>query len=353
MYPRIVIDLKKLSHNLNFLCDLCHTNGLSAAIVTKVFCADSEIVNMIANSSADFFADSRIQNLKKCPNNKPKILLRISSPSDAENVVHFSDISLQSEAFTIAKVGCAAESLGKKHKVVLMIDLGDLREGIFFENTELIYDACDTILRHRNLEFYGIGTNLTCYGGILPDKTNLTNLVEIADMIRRKYSIELPFVSGGNSSTIEFLKSGGVPKGITNLRLGESFVLGNDTAECKVVDGLYSDALILEAELVEKKLKPSKPIGRTGRNAFGEEVHFEDHGDMIRGILAIGRQDMETGSISCLENNIQVIGASSDHLLVDLSRNNGYNIGDILSFTMEYGAVLKGFTSSYVDRKYI
>lgn len=353
MYPQIVIDLKKLAHNLDFLCNLCHSNGLSVALVTKVFCADDKIVDTVANSKADFFADSRLNNLANCKNNLPKILLRISSPSQVQQVVEFADISLQSEPYTIQKLGDAASAAGKKHKVVLMIDLGDLREGIFFEKTNDIFTACETALASKNLELYGIGTNLTCYGGILPDERNLSNLVAVADMIRKKYSIELPFVSGGNSSTIEFLKSGGMPKGITNLRLGESFVLGKDTAECKVVDGMYGDALILEAEIIEKKVKPSKPIGKSGKNAFGEEVHFDDHGDMTRGILAIGRQDTDENGICCLENNIQVIGASSDHLLVDLSDNNSYNIGDILKFTMEYGAVLKGFTSSYVSRKYI
>ena len=353
MYPRIVIDLNKLSHNLDFLCKLCHDNQMSIAVVTKVFCADENIVGVINKSSADFIADSRIENLMRCKSSIEKLLLRISSPSDARRVVEFADISLQSEPYTIHKIGDAARDAGKKHKAVLMIDLGDLREGVFFENTKAIFEACDSILSHKSLEFYGIGTNLTCYGGILPDEKNLGVLVEIADMIRKRYSIELPFVSGGNSSTIEFLKSGNVPKGITNLRLGESFVLGNDTAVCKTVDGLYSDAVILEAELIEKKLKPSKPIGTSGRNAFGEEVHFEDRGNITRGILAIGRQDTDESGIHCLEKNIQVIGASSDHLLVDLSLNKSYNVGDVLSFTMEYGAVLKGFTSSYVDRKYI
>ncbi|MBQ9949601.1 MAG: alanine/ornithine racemase family PLP-dependent enzyme [Clostridia bacterium] len=352
MYPKVTAHMGKLAHNLNYLCDLCHSKGLSVAVVTKVFCADENIVRMIQKSDADYLADSRIPNLVRCAGGKPRILLRISSPSAVEHVIENSEISLQSEPYTIKKLADAAKQAGKKHKTVLMIDLGDLREGIYFEEEKLIYDACETVLASENLELYGIGTNLTCYGGILPDKRNLGNLVAISKLIRQKYGVELPFVSGGNSSTLEFLKSGGVPEGITNLRLGESFVLGNDTAVCKVMDGMYGDAVTLDAELIEIKNKPSKPVGTSGRNAFGEEVHFEDKGDMLRGILAIGRQDVDEGGIHCTENNIQVIGASSDHLLVDLKGNKGYNIGDVLTFTMEYGAVLKAFTSSYVDREY-
>ena len=353
MYPALAVDLNKFRHNADFLLDLCHKNGLTVAFVTKVFCADEKMTDVISQTNADFYADSRIINLKRIKNDKPKMLLRISSPSEVESVAENADISLQSEPYTIGLLGEAAKKLGKRHKVVLMIDLGDLREGIFFENKGLIYEACEKVLSYENLELFGIGTNLTCYGSVLPDEKNLGCLVSIAEDIRKKYDIELPFVSGGNSSTIEFLKEGRVPKGITNLRLGESLVLGNDTAVCHVVDGLYGDAVTLQAEIIEKKYKPSMPIGRKGKNAFGEEITYEDKGNMMRAILAIGRQDTDEGGLYPQDEKIQVIGASSDHLIVDLTQNNSYNIGDVISFTMSYGAVLKGFTSEYVNRKYI
>jgi predicted amino acid racemase len=356
MYPRLVIDLPKLENNLNYLISLCHSKGLTCAIVTKVFCADEKIVELINNSKADIIADSRLINLRRVKTAKPKLLLRISALSEINEVLEFSDISLQSEIATINKLGEAAEGRANKHKVVLMIDLGDLREGIFFENEEGIRAAAEAVLKYKNLELYGIGTNLTCYGGILPDEKNLSVLVGIAKMLRERYSIEMPFVSGGNSSTLEFLKSGGVPKGITNLRLGESFVLGKDTAVCEVMEGMYGDAITLEAELVEIQAKPSKPIGTTGRNAFGEEVFIEDKGIMRRGILGIGRQDTNSDGLEFVNNSsekyISVIGASSDHLLVDLTHAELYNVGDVLRFTMDYGAVLRGFTSEYVGRKY-
>ncbi|NLB61931.1 MAG: alanine/ornithine racemase family PLP-dependent enzyme [Clostridiales bacterium] len=357
MYPEMIINLSKLESNLNFLVNLCHSKGLTCAMVTKVFCADEKVVELVNNSKADMFADSRIINLRRIKTTKPKMLLRISAISEINDVLAHSDISLQSEIATINMLGEAAEGRAKKHKVVLMIDLGDLREGRFFENEEGILAVAKAVLKHKNLELYGVGTNLTCYGGILPDEKNLTVLANIAQMIRDKFSIELPFVSGGNSSTLEFLKSGGVPKGITNLRLGESFALGKDTALCELMEGMYGDAITLNAELVEIQMKPSKPIGITGRNAFGEEVSIEDKGIMRRGILAIGRQDTNTEGLEFVSNTaekyISIVGASSDHLLVDLTNAELYNVGDTLRFTMDYGAVLRSFTSEYVSRKYI
>jgi predicted amino acid racemase len=123
------------------------------------------------------------------------------------------------------------------------------------------------------------------------------------------------------------------------------------------MEGMYGDAITLNAELVEIQMKPSKPIGITGRNAFGEEVSIEDKGIMRRGILAIGRQDTNTEGLEFVSNTaekyISIVGASSDHLLVDLTNAELYNVGDTLRFTMDYGAVLRSFTSEYVSRKYI
>ena len=69
----------------------------------------------------------------------------------------------------------------------------------------------------------------------------------------------------------------------------------------------YGDAITLEAELVEIQTKPSKPIGTTGRNAFGEEVFIEDKGIMRRGILGIGRQDTNSDGLEFVNNSSENI----------------------------------------------
>ena len=87
-------------------------------------------------------------------------------PDDAEEIVHASDISLESEIKTILALEKAAAKLGKMHRVILMIDLGDLREGIFFRDYDEIFEAASTIKCSPHLELYGIGTNLTCYARV-------------------------------------------------------------------------------------------------------------------------------------------------------------------------------------------
>lgn len=354
MYPRLIIDLDKLRDNLDWLTENCHRIGVKVAVVTKVFCADPRICAVIDASDADGFADSRIQNLRTIETKKPKQLLRITMQSEAEDVVRYADISMQSELETIRLLGKAAEKLNKKHRIILMIDMGDLREGIFFKNEEKIFETVDAILAEKQLELYGVGVNLTCYGGIIPDETNVGGLVAFAERIRNKYGIPLPIVSGGNSSMMTMLKENRVPKGVTQLRLGESFVLGNNTETGLPMDELHTDCFVLEAELVEVQPKPSKPIGTSGLNAFGERVTFEDRGPMLRGILAIGRQDVNPDGLTPLDPGVEIIGASSDHLLVNLNGSPNYKVGDTLRFIPDYGALLKLCTAErYVEREYI
>ena len=64
MFPRLVIDLDKLRHNAEALCTLARERGISdLAFVTKVFCADWEMVRVLTETPCRFLADSRIENL--------------------------------------------------------------------------------------------------------------------------------------------------------------------------------------------------------------------------------------------------------------------------------------------------
>lgn len=354
MFPRVTIDLYKLKQNLDWLTTHCHANGINVAIVTKVFCADKEICNVVEKSDADLYADSRLQNLDRIQTKKPKQLLRIPMQSEIEHVVRSADISMQSSIETIRMSGEAARESGRRHKIILMVDLGDLREGVFNKDEEQILCAAKAVLESDSLELYGVGTNLTCYGGILPDSKNLGRLLEIAELIRKTFNVTLPVVSGGNSSMMTMLKNCEIPNGITQLRLGESFVLGNDTSTGLPMCELNTDCFVLEAELVEIQEKPSKPIGTSGLNAFGERVVFEDRGEMLRGILAVGRQDVNPDGLSCLDKQVELLGASSDHLIVNLSNcDRAYKVGDTLKFIPDYGCLLKIMTSEYVSRNYL
>ena len=348
MNPQLLINLEKFKHNAKYLLDLCKKNGVHVTPVTKVFCADSVMVQTLIDVGYTSLGDSRIENIKNYPPNlKETMLLRLPSPSAVEVTVSTSSISLNSEIETIKALG---ES-GINHKIILMIDLGDLREGILYTNEAEIYEAVETILSYNNLEMHGIGTNLTCYGSVIPNSENLGHLCDIAEKIRQKYNIPLPIVSGGNSSSIYMIDK--LPKGINHLRLGESIVRGVETAYGKPFEGLEQDVITLTAEIIEIKEKPSLPIGETSINAFGERVEYTDNGIQKRAILAVGRQDMDIDGLTPIDKDINIIGASSDHLIVDITNSKVYSIGERIEFALSYGAILAGFTSKYIDKIYV
>ena len=352
-YPRITADLNKIRHNINALLALCGEHGVSIAAVTKVVCADEKIVRVFEESGVSMLADARLENLEKIKTSKPKLLLRAPAPDEAEETVRLCDISLVSETATILALGKAAERAGKRHSIILMIDLGDLREGLLFTNREGILRTAKAAANERGIELLGVGTNLTCYGAIIPDETNLGELCDIADEIRAATGLPVPIVSGGNSSSLGLLKRGLVPEGVNHLRLGESILLGNDTAACRVMSGLAGDAFTLSTKLLEVQKKPSVPIGESGANAFGERPTFTGEGEQIRGICKIGRQDTVADGLTPRDPSVRIIGASSDHLIVDLTRAKAYQVGDVLDFNPDYGALLRAYTSPYVKRNYI
>ncbi len=351
-YPCIEVNLDKITHNANTLRKICEEKDIDVVGVSKVFCSDKTIVEAMLKGGVKAIGDSRIQNLRKLSSLPcEKVLLRIPMRSDVGAVVRYADISLNSELETIKKLSKAAVNAKKTHKVILMVDLGDLREGV------LEYDVLDLareIVKLPQIELLGVGTNLTCYGGVIPDESNLGKLIAIKEKIEKILEIKLSVVSGGNSSSIHMVLDNTIPKGVTQLRLGESMLLGNETAYQQAIDNIYRDAFILKGEIVEVKNKPSVPIGKIGLDAFGEVPKFQDKGIIKRAIIALGRQDIKMDGMIPVDSKINIIGASSDHLILDVTEGSKeYKLGDVIEFYMDYGCLLQAMTSNYVYKYYI
>ena len=351
MYPKLKIDINKLKNNVRVISHICHEKNISLAFVTKSFCAREEVVSSLVEDGIDYIADSRIKNLKKLKNIKlPKMLIRIPMISELEEVLEYSDISFNSELETIRELNKLCENKNIIHKIVLMFDLGDLREGYFYE--EDLFDNIKNILKFKNIEIVGIGTNLTCYGAIIPSEINTGRLVEIARKIEKEFELKLEIVSGGNSSSLDLLMNNNMPIGVTNLRIGESIVLGRETAYGKNIEGTYQDAFKLVCQIVECKEKPSVPIGEIGVDAFGNKPVYEDKGILKRAIIAIGKQDINTDSLMPIDTSIEILGASSDHMILDISKSeHEYNVGDEVEFLLTYGGLMSTSTSEYVEKK--
>ncbi|SDK55183.1 ornithine racemase Orr [Natronincola ferrireducens] len=353
MNPRIDIDYNKLKHNANRMVKKYKEQGITIAAVTKGFCAVPQVAEAILEGGVKYFADSRIENLMKLKDFPiEKMLLRLPMISQAEAVVSYADISMNSEIKTIKILDQWASKAGKTHKIILMIDLGDLREGIF--DDQEIDTVCEELKTLENIEVVGVGTNLTCYGGVIPNQENLGKLVEFAKYIEKALDTKLQIISGGNSSSVYLVEEGKIVEGINNLRLGEAILLGTESAYGQIIADNYQDIFTLVAEIIEIKEKPSIPVGEIGRDAFGNIPVFVDKGIRKRAILAVGKQDFGTHKIIPVDKSIEILGSSSDHLMVDITDcQKDLKVGDEVKFHVTYGAMLALTTSEYVHKNII
>ena len=240
-----------------------------------------------------------------------------------------------------------AADQGRIHGVVLMVELGDLREGI-------MPDDVDAVARHvaelPNIVLRGIGTNLACHSGIAPDAQNMAELSALAISLEARLGTTFDIVSGGNSANLNWaLGDEGVGR-INDLRLGESILLGREPLDRRTVDGLRTDGFTLVAEVIESKVKPTRPWGEVHQNAFGAVASPHDLGDAPRAILAVGRQDLDPAGLVPPEG-VEILGSSSDHLIVTAAACPA--VGREMAFRVDgYGALLAAMTSPFVSRSY-
>lgn len=353
MYPTIKINLKNIIDNIKNIKKLCDAQNIHLSVVTKLLVDNKEVVQAIVDSGVESICESRIQNLISYKDIQiEKWLIREPMLSEISDVVKYTDVSLNSEMATIRELDKEANKQNKVHKIILMYEIGDLREGCLRE--ELGY-VIEESIRLKNIEVYGIGINISCYGEIIPTDENMRELDELVKELEKKYNIKFKMVSGGNSSSYKMLKEGKLPRTINNLRLGESVFLGNVPCFDEKIENLNYDNFILEAQIVELKEKPSVPKGTMGyANSFAEQTTFIDRGIRKRALIGIGKQDVKPEDLYPTDDKIIILGGSSDYIILDVSDcEKQYKVGDILEFKMNYAGTLRLMASKYVERKII
>nr|MBP7279914.1 alanine racemase [Sedimentibacter sp.] len=337
----------------------CQDYGIKVAGIIKGFGGIPEGAEEMAKGGCYQIGSSRIEQLKDLKDRgfeMPLLLVRIPMMCEIEDVVRYSDISLVSEKETLNLLNEEAKKQNKTYGVVLMYDLGDLREGVFLKE-ELIQLAQYVEYEMGNLYLEGIGSNLSCYGSVAPSNENLSQLAEAATEIEEKLGRRLNIISGGGTTTLPLMVRGGVPKKINHLRIGEGI---NNTQDLPLywninIEGLDPDVFILKAQIVELNEKPTHPIGQLLVNAFGDLPHYDDRGIRKRAIVALGNQDLgDSSRLVPRDKDMQVMGASSDHTILDIHDcKKQYKLGDIVEFNILYQAMLMTSLSDYVQKKII
>ena len=368
MYPLLKIDRKKIFENAKAIVNHAQKQGITVTAVTKVTGGNIKIAETFLQAGISAIAESRIHNLKKLAAlDCEKWLIRLPMPSQVDAVVTYSTLSLNSELLTIKLLNEAAKNQGKIHEILYMVDLGELREGLFIGDgrptTPAIQHLIDTSfekLQHDlkviqalpNIKLKGIATNATCIGATIPTPETFSALLKAMHLIEEELPCEI--ISGGNSSAWYLVEDERLPPFINNLRLGDVILFGRESAYYHCYDYLHQDAFTLDVEILEIQNKPTVPLGEIGRNAFGEIPEFENKGIRLRAICGLGRQDTNTDYLFPLLDGIRIEGSSSDHLILDIQDHSlDLKVGDIVSFRCNYISTLHAATSSEVTTKII
>lgn len=351
----ITLDTQKLKKNYDYLEKLLSKNGITWAVVSKLLCGNKTYLEEVIKLGIKQLCDSRVSNLrviKSISDQVETVYIKPPPKHSIDEIVKYADISFNTERHTIELLSKEAKKQGKTHKIIIMIETGELREGVLQEEFLDFYDA---VFKLPNIEVVGIGTNLTCMYGILPSHDKLVQLCLYEQLIEAKFNKEIEYVSGGASVTVPLIFQGLLPKGINHFRIGETFFLGTDVYNNVTFDQMENNAFQLHAEIIELTEKRMRPIGELGKNLLGETIIFEDS-DLSetsnRALIDLGLLDIDEKHIKLKNKNLKIVGASSDMLVVDLGENKeNYKVGSLLEFEMDYMGVLRIMNSKYIEKR--
>ncbi|MEU8390113.1 alanine/ornithine racemase family PLP-dependent enzyme [Micromonospora sp. NPDC048843] len=349
--PRLELYIDRFEHNAATVIGLCRRHGVEVTGVTKVTGAHPALLRSLDRAGASMVADSRVDNLRQLAAagvDLPTMLLRPPTPSEVADVVRWADYSLNSSLATMEALSQAAQTLRRRHRVVNMVDAGDLREGIW---PDRVIPVIRKVARLSRIEVAGLGTNLACLSGVVPTTAHMRLLVDLRDECRAVTGLPLDLLSGGNSANLPMLTASGMPAEINNLRIGETIALGRNPLDRTPWPGTRQDTVRLVAEVVEVERKPSAPTGEFAQDAFGALPEEVDRGVRSRAICNVGRQDVRVEDLLPEDPGIVVVGASSDHLVLDVEdAARDVQAGAEIGFHTGYASLLSATTSPYVRK---
>jgi len=351
----ITLNRKKLEHNFRYIDRIFKKNNIKWSVVTKLLCGNKLYIGELLKLNIFQAADSRISNLRTIKSIKPEIeTIYIKPPAKhaVSNVVKYADISLNTSISVIKLLSKEAVKQDKIHKIIIMIEMGELREGIMRDDLISFYSE---VFELPNIEVIGIGTNLACLYGVLPNNDKLIQLSLYKQLIDATFNKKIPLVSGGASVTIPLIFNRTLPQGINHFRVGETLFLGTDVYHDSTFEKMHNDVFRLFAEIIELIEKPVVPMGEMGTNVQGEsaEVNEEDYGRTTkRALIDLGLLDIEENQILPLDPDISIVGASSDMIVMDLGDNEkNYKVGDFLEFRMTYLGTVRIMNSKYIEKR--
>ncbi len=328
--------------------------GMSWTLVTKVLCGHEDTMKALQLLGANSIGDSRLANIMPLQDhliNSDKWYLRIPTITELDDIVSNFDVSLNSEVATLKKINEIAKKMNKVHKVIIMIELGDLREGVLPGKLTAFYEE---VFGLKHIDVLGIGSNFGCLNGSIPTIDQYMQLVLYRELLELKFNRPLPVISAGTSASIPQLLTGELPKGINHFRVGESIFLGTDLINGGHIKGLREDVFILRSEIAEVKEKSWTPLMEPGSNISPFEQPNLDIQPGQRGrraVLTVGQLDVDVNGLTPTSDEFSIAGASSDMTVINIDDNSSpIKIGDFIDFKLNYSALVNLMHSRYITK---
>ncbi len=345
----------KLRHNYHHLKHLFENRGIEWGVVTKLFCGNEALIREVMELGAREIHDSRVSNLKVIKKIDPTVQTVYIKPAPKEHIaeiVRYADVSFNTELSTIRLLSKEAVRQKRRHKIIIMIEMGDLREGVMRDD---LIDFYGEIFKLPNIEIIGLGTNLNCLHGVMPSSDKLIQLTLYKQIIELKFERKIRWVSGGTTVVLPLLLRGDLPDSVNHFRIGEALYFGVDLFSGTTIEGMESSVLELFTQIIEIHEKPMVPSGDLAANPMGEKMKVDEElygKTSYRAILDIGYLDIQPDFMMPKDKEISIVDASSDMLVVDVGQNKaGLKVGDMITFELKYVGALGLMNSSYIDKK--
>lgn len=362
----LIIETRKIQENIKGLSAFFGAHHIYWSLVTKVFSGDLEFLKHILTSEVikDIYSvgDSRLtslKNLKKVNPNMRTIYIKPPAITYAEEVVRYADISLNSSYETLVALNQEAAKQKKIHQVIIMIELGELREGVNLDDFMGFYES---VFHLPNIDVIGIGSNLGCMYGIEPSYEKLMELSKYREEVSQKFNKELKLLSGGSSITLPLIETGQVPKDVNHFRVGEAAFFGVSPLKNEPFQNLHTDTFEFDANIIELEEKKMVPEGIMSDGNIGHTAVFDEadaHKTTFKAILDFGILDVDVKDIETKEDGIEFVGVTSDMIVLDLGENKKtdgsqrFHTGDKIRFTCNYMAVARLLNSKFIDKRFV
>jgi predicted amino acid racemase len=349
----IKLNRAKLKHNYTYLDNLFKDKGIQWGVVSKLLCGNKLYLKELIDLGVTEIHDSRISNLKaikSIASNVQTVYIKPPAKRSIRHVIQYADVSFNTESGTIKMLSEEAVKQNRLHKIIIMIEMGDLREGVMGEH---ILEFYQKVIGLPNIEIVGIGTNLNCLSGVMPTQDKLIQLSLYKLLIEAKFNIKIPWVSGGTSVAVPLILKNARPMEVNHFRIGEALFFANDLITGKIIEGMQPDVLTLYTEIIEITRKPNIPIGELGENVAGNKFEIDESKQAFsyRAILDVGLLDMQPQYLIPTDDTLTIIDASSDMLVIDLGNSNRYKLGSLVSFHLRYMGALYLLNSEYIEKK--